>query len=102
MRMRSHTDLWITFNSLIFISFFECAQRRGFSMKSESERYSLSVRLPSETIKRIEKSGESAPDWFRRAARNPGSLAEKQDELFKERAEPPKRPLPPPLPRTRL
>jgi chromosome segregation ATPase len=38
-------------------------------MKSESERYSLSVRLPSETIKRIETSGERPSDWLRRAVR---------------------------------
>ncbi len=38
-------------------------------MKSESERYSLSVRLPSETIKRIEKSGEVPSAWLRQAVR---------------------------------
>ena len=38
-------------------------------MKSESERYSLSVRLPSETIQRIETSGETPSAWLRRAVR---------------------------------
>ena len=38
-------------------------------MKSESERYSLSVRLPSETIKRIETSGEVPSAWLRQAVR---------------------------------
>lgn len=38
-------------------------------MKSESERYSLSVRLPSETIERIEKSGEAPSAWLRQAVR---------------------------------
>ena len=36
-------------------------------MKPDSERYSLSVRLPPETIKRIEKSGEVPSDWLRQA-----------------------------------
>ena len=38
-------------------------------MKSESERRSLSVRLPSETIKQIEKSGEVPSAWLRQAVR---------------------------------
>lgn len=38
-------------------------------MKSESERRSLSVRLPSETIKRIETSGEVPSAWLRQAVR---------------------------------
>ena len=38
-------------------------------MKSESERCSLSVRLPSETIKRIETSGEVLSVWLRQAVR---------------------------------
>jgi paraquat-inducible protein B len=38
-------------------------------MKSDAERYSLSVRLPSETIKRIEKSGEVSSHWLRQAVR---------------------------------
>ena len=38
-------------------------------MKSESERCSLSVRLPSETIKRIETSGEVPSAWLRQAVR---------------------------------
>jgi tRNA uridine 5-carbamoylmethylation protein Kti12 len=38
-------------------------------MKSDAERCSLSVRLPSETIKRIEKSGEVPSGWLRQAVR---------------------------------
>ena len=38
-------------------------------MKSDSERCSLSVRLPSETIKRIETSGEVPSAWLRQAVR---------------------------------
>jgi chromosome segregation ATPase len=38
-------------------------------MKSESERRSLSVRLPSEMIERIEKSGEVPSAWLRQAVR---------------------------------
>jgi cell division protein FtsB len=36
-------------------------------MKPNSERYSLSVRLPPETIHCIEKSGEVSSNWLRQA-----------------------------------
>ena len=36
-------------------------------MKSASGRYSLSVRLPAQSINRIEKSGENPSDWLRQA-----------------------------------
>ena len=38
-------------------------------MKSDTERSSLSVRLPSETIKRIEKTGEVSSHGLRQAVR---------------------------------